>query len=79
MKTLTTQLSIAVCAALAAGAVQAQTTLKPDGNWRGSIGAGLSITDGNSKSSAFNFNGETVRLTEQDKARIYGTAPIRQE
>ena len=74
MKTLTTQLSIAVCAALAAGAVQAQTTLKPDGNWRGSIGAGLSITDGNSKSSAFNFNGETVRLTEQDKARIYGTA-----
>lgn len=74
MKTFATQISIAVCAALAASAVQAQTTLKPDGNWRGSIGAGLSVTNGNSKSSAFNVNGETVRLTEKDKARIYGTA-----
>jgi putative salt-induced outer membrane protein YdiY len=52
MKTLTTQLSIAVCAALAAGAVQAQTTLKTDGNWRGSIGAGYSATSGNTKSSS---------------------------
>jgi putative salt-induced outer membrane protein YdiY len=74
MKNLTTQLSFAVCATLAAGAVQAQATLKPDGNWRGAIGAGLSLTSGNSKSSAFNLNGEAVRLTEQDKARIYGTA-----
>jgi putative salt-induced outer membrane protein YdiY len=74
MKSLATQISIAVCATLTAGAVQAQTTLKPDGNWRGSLGMGLSVTDGNSKSTSFNLNGETIRLTERDKARIYGTA-----
>ncbi len=74
MKTFTPHLTIALCAVMATGAVQAQTTLKTDGNWRGSIGAGLSITSGNSKSSAFNLNGEAVRLTEQDKVRLYGTA-----
>jgi putative salt-induced outer membrane protein YdiY len=75
MKKLTS-LSIAVCAAgvAIAGAAHAQTTLKTDGNWRGSIGLGLAITDGNSKSTTLNLNGEAVRLTAQDKARIYGTA-----
>ncbi len=77
MKKLASHLSMTACAAavaLAAGVAQAQTTLKPDGNWRGTIGMGLSVTDGNSKSTAFNLNGETIRLTAKDKARLYGTA-----
>jgi putative salt-induced outer membrane protein YdiY len=66
-------LSIAACATLAAGLAHGQTTLKMDGQWRGSLGAGVSVTSGNSKSTAVNINGELVRLTTQDKTRIYGT------
>jgi putative salt-induced outer membrane protein YdiY len=53
---------------------QAQTTLKMDGQWRGSLGAGVSVTNGNSKSSSVNINGEAIRLTKNDKTRLYATA-----
>jgi putative salt-induced outer membrane protein len=66
--------SIAACAMMASGLTYAQATVKPDGVWRGALGAGLTFSDGNSKSTAFNLNGETVRATANDKARIYGTA-----
>ncbi len=68
------QWCVTACAVLASGVAGAQTTLKLDGAWRGSLGAGLSSTSGNSKATAFNVNGEALRQTEQDKARIYGTA-----
>lgn len=74
MKAFATNFTLAICAALAAGAAQAQTTLKMDGVWRGSVGAGFSSTSGNSKSTAVNVNGELVRLTKQDKSRLYATA-----
>lgn len=65
---------IAACAVMASGLACAQATVKPDGVWRGALGAGLSVTDGNSKSSAFNLNAEAVRQTANDKARLYATA-----
>lgn len=68
------QWCVAACTVLASGLASAQTTLKPDGVWRSSLGAGLSLTSGNTKSTAFNLNGEALRQTEQDKARLYGTA-----
>jgi putative salt-induced outer membrane protein len=63
---------IAACAMMASGLTYAQATVKPDGVWRGVLGAGLSYTSGNSKSSAFNLNAETVRATANDKLRFYG-------
>lgn len=63
----------ALSAALLASAAQAQTTLKMDGVWRGSIGAGASIINGNSRSSSYNLNTEAIRLTKNDKTRFYAT------
>lgn len=74
MKLPNPQWLAAAIALAAAGTVHAQTTLKPDGVWRGSLGAGLSITEGNSKTTSLNINGEGIRLTDRDKARLYGTA-----
>ncbi len=59
---------------LCAGAAQAQTTLKMDGVWRGSVGAGASVSSGNSKSTSVNFSGEMVRLSKADKTRVYATS-----
>ena len=64
---------IAACAVMASGLACAQATVKPDGVWRGALGAGLSFTDGNSRSTAFNLNAEAVRQTANDKVRLYGT------
>lgn len=74
MKTITTRVSIAACVALATGLAHGQTTLKMDGQWRGSVGAGASVSSGNSKSTSVNINGEMVRLTQDDKARVYLTS-----
>ena len=73
MTTRLTHWGVAATAALLTGLVHAQTTLKMDGAWRGSIGAGASISSGNSKSTSVNVNGEMVRLTKSDKARVYAT------
>jgi putative salt-induced outer membrane protein len=74
MQSKVSRWSIAACAMMASGLTYAQATVKPDGVWRGALGAGLTFSDGNSRSTAFNLNGETVRATANDKARIYGTA-----
>jgi putative salt-induced outer membrane protein YdiY len=63
----------AASTALLAGVVQAQTTIKEDGVWRGSVGAGLSINDGTTRSTSANLNAEMLRLTTQDKIRFYLT------
>lgn len=73
MKSSSYYSAIATLALLCAGAAQAQTTLKMDGVWRGSVGAGASVSSGNSKSTAVNINGEMVRLSKVDKARLYAT------
>lgn len=67
-------LTLALCATLIAGTAHAQTTQKADGQWRGSIGAGATVSTGNTRSTSANLNAEALRLTNVDKWRLYGTA-----
>jgi putative salt-induced outer membrane protein len=63
-----------VCAALATGAaglVQAQATVKPDGQWRAVFGLGLSNSSGNTDSTNLSMTGDAVRATDLDKWAIY--------
>lgn len=54
------------------GTPHAQPAPKPDGLWHGSLGAGLSMASGNTRTSALNLNGETARETASDKITLYG-------
>lgn len=49
----------------------AQTVPKPDGAWRGSLGANLSSASGNSKSTNAGLNADAVRKTDRDKLSTY--------
>jgi putative salt-induced outer membrane protein len=56
----------------------AQTASKPDGLWRGAIGAGMSATSGNTDSTNFSLSADAVRQTKYDKLNgylqaLYGT------
>ena len=57
------------CLAFAwAGAALAQTTVsKPDGAWRGSLGANVSSASGNNQSVNAGLNADAVRQRESDK------------
>lgn len=52
----------------------AQTSPKPDGVWRGSLGAGATASSGNSESITYTVNADIVKQTEQDKISGYGQA-----
>lgn len=52
----------------------AQATVKDDGQWRAALGAGLSLSAGNTKSTALNLTGDAVRATKEDKWNFYGSA-----
>lgn len=54
-----------------AGAVHAQTAPKPDGYWRGSLGAGLTAASGNTESITYAVSGDVVRQTWMDKIGAY--------
>ena len=73
MKLKLSQVLLATSARLCTAAAQAQTTIKDDGVWRGSVGAGATVADGNTRSTSVNLNGEMLRLTKDDKLRIYAT------
>jgi putative salt-induced outer membrane protein YdiY len=49
----------------------AQTAPKPDGEWRGAFGFGVSATAGNTDSITYSINGDTVRQTTVDKITGY--------
>ncbi len=49
------------------GAAAAQTVAKPDGAWRGSLGANISSASGNNESVNAGLNADVVRQTEIDK------------
>ncbi|MCW5605632.1 MAG: DUF481 domain-containing protein [Burkholderiales bacterium] len=49
----------------------AQTVPKPDGLWRGSLGAGLTATAGNTDSATVTINADAVRQTQRDKLGGY--------
>lgn len=52
---------------LLAPAVAAQTVSKPDGAWRGSVGASLTSSSGNNESTNASLNADAVRQRERDK------------
>jgi len=49
----------------------AQTALKSDGLWRGSLGAGATATSGNSDSATYTLNADAVKQTQTDKLNGY--------
>jgi putative salt-induced outer membrane protein len=51
--------------------VHAQTAPKPDGQWRGALGAGFTATSGNTDSETYSINGDAVRQTPTDKMTGY--------
>lgn len=53
--------------ALPGGAALAQVTLKPDGQWRHLVTAGLNLNSGNTRTSALNLNLDSVRATDSSK------------
>ena len=64
--------ALAASAALFAGAAHAQATMKTDGKWRFALGAGASLSSGNSDSTKLNLNADGVRATELDKWSLFG-------
>ncbi len=53
--------------ALPGTAALAQVTLKPDGQWRHLLTAGLNVNSGNTRTSALNLNLDSVRATDISK------------
>jgi putative salt-induced outer membrane protein len=54
-----------------AASASAQTTSKPDGQWRGSLSAGVSQATGNNESLTAAVNTDVVRQTQSDKITAY--------
>ena len=48
--------------------------MKPDGQWRGFVNAGVSAASGNTKSTSVNVGADATRITEMDKLHSYLTA-----
>jgi putative salt-induced outer membrane protein len=49
----------------------AQTTTKPDGEWRGALGIGFTATSGNTDSETYSISGDAVKQTTSDKVSGY--------
>ena len=62
------RLTLLAAAVLAASTAFAQ--VKTDGQWRGAGGAALSMTSGNSSTSALALNGDMARATIEDKITL---------
>lgn len=69
-------LAIAALTLTATTAAQAQATVKPDGQFRASLGLGASLSTGNSESSNLSLAGDAVRATTGDKITLYGNAQV---
>ncbi|HSI47989.1 MAG TPA: DUF481 domain-containing protein [Ideonella sp.] len=54
--------------------VQAQATVKPDGQMRYALGAGASYSSGNTSAASVNLNGEAVQASEDSKLTLGGKA-----
>ena len=53
------------------GHAQTTTVPKPDGQWRGALGLGATVTGGNTDSVTYAINGDAVKQTIYDKASGY--------
>jgi putative salt-induced outer membrane protein YdiY len=60
-------LTLATC-----NAVQAQATVKNDGQFRAALGLGASLASGNSKAGNLSLNADAVRATDLTKLSLYG-------
>ncbi len=72
-------LCLSVAALLATGAALADDPAKQDGEWRGSLGAGLNVTQSTTDSLNLNLATDAVRATAQDQwnfgaGLLYGTS-----
>ncbi len=72
-------LCLTAAACLSSAAALGAEPPKPDGQWRGSLGAGLNITQATTDSLNINLTGDAVRATAQDQwnfaaALLYGSA-----
>lgn len=70
--TLTAAAGAALCAAPLFA--HAQATVKPDGQFHYSLGAGASYASGNTSASSVNVTADAARTTEIDKLRLGGKA-----
>lgn len=66
--------ALTTAAVLACGAVQAQATVKDDGQFRYSLGLGASNASGNTRATNLSLAADGVRATKQDKVTLYGNA-----
>ncbi|MGD9951520.1 MAG: YdiY family protein [Burkholderiales bacterium] len=61
------RIAIALLALAFTTSTFAQTVSKPDGAWRGSLGASLTASDGNNESTSASLSADAVRQRERDK------------
>lgn len=71
MRRTTAFILATVTTAITTCSVHAQTAPKPDGEWRGALGVGLTATSGNTESVTYSISGDTVRQTAVDKITGY--------
>jgi putative salt-induced outer membrane protein YdiY len=62
---------LAAAAVFTARPGHAQTAPQPDGQWRGALGVGATVTSGNTDSVTYSVNGDIVRQTADDKTTGY--------
>ncbi len=60
--------------ALAAGSAFGQATIKEDGQWRAALGASLSSSGGNTRTTTLVGLGDAARATANDKTSLYAIA-----
>jgi putative salt-induced outer membrane protein len=70
MKHIKHAVKVSIISAAALCSVGAFAEEKLDGQWRGTAGAALSTTSGNSSTTAFNLNADTSRATTADKISL---------
>jgi putative salt-induced outer membrane protein len=67
-------MTLGACALVSSTCAFAQGLDPQDGRWRGSIGAGLSLTDGNTRSQSLNVDAAAARATAEDRWSLTGKA-----
>ncbi len=67
-------LCIATLGLATAATALAQATVKPDGQFRASLGIGASLSSGNTETSNLSLAGDAVRATTSNKLSLYGNA-----
>jgi putative salt-induced outer membrane protein len=67
-----TYIALTLAAIVGTTSMAATAQTKPDGNWHGASGVGLSFASGNTSSNALSITGDTSKETTADKITAYG-------